>query len=143
MEFRNFDKIGLQTEEQIKEFLGEYIVGMLERDEETTNLVVNEALHNDTPKKYRFIVGLINKDSQEGTPVLSCISATSCRMKAYYLFSVLNPIADKDYYQTSYGVIRKDINKVIALSDSVYGATSKWEILEKARPMQYEDDESE
>ena len=141
MEFRNFDKIGLKTQYEIRRFLGEGIIGMLERDEYTTNLFVNEALHNHTQEKYRYIVGLISKDSQEGIPVLSLIRATTYRKQVHYLFSVLELIADKDYYEASYGVIRKDINKLIALSDSVYGATSKWEILEKARPLQYEDED--
>ena len=53
MEFRNFDKIGLKTQYEIRRFLGEGIIGMLERDEYTTNLFVNEALHNHTQEKYR------------------------------------------------------------------------------------------
>ncbi len=141
MEFRNFDKIGLKTPYEVRSFLGEDIVGLLERDEETTNLFVNEALHNDMQEKYRFIVGLINKDSQEGSPVLSLVRPITYRMKAYYTFSVLELIGDKDYYEVNYGVLCKDVNKAIALLDSVYGATSKQEILEKARPLQYGDED--
>ncbi len=141
MEFRNFDKIGLKTAFEIRKFLGEKVVGMLERQEELYNIGVNEALHNETPRKYRLIIGLINEESQEGIPVLSLIRPVTYRWEVYYIFNILEPLADKNYMQASYGVFLKDINKVIALSDGVYGATTKREILDKVRPMQYEDED--
>jgi len=140
MEFRNFDKIGLKTQYEIRRFLGEGIISKLERIEYLYDYGASEALRKNGVEKFRFIVGLVQKESEEGLPVLAIIRPCIYRMEICYLVELLEPTQEKGYYERSCGGFCNDINKVIELLDSFYGATTRMEILKKARQFQNEEE---
>lgn len=136
MIFRNFDKVGLNTEEEIKAFLGEKKVNELASEEEWRSDALKETLYLEDKiesKSLDIIVSLVNRECETGNPLLCIIKSCCGNQKLQYLFTI-----DNGVQEFMLGLYSDTIDKANKYADRFYGANSDLDILQIKRLLLYE-----
>lgn len=133
MKFRNFDKIGLENEEQIKEFLGSDRVKGLQANEESLRTVLIDdwkMLTINNKFSLETTVCLLSNNTEDKQPLLCVIEPSLKRVDMHTPTERLEPCyrletRDGSCISTSYSKSFNSLTDAFIYVDECYGINSK------------------
>lgn len=138
MKFRNFDRIGLENEEDIMKLLGQNWINFLILEESVDGADINKKLHEmgvDAKVKNELIVSLLNEKSNSGMPLVCLIKLEFFNNNLYFTFDTSDSAV-----RAGHSFKFDTLDKALKFTDRLYGATSIIDVDNKGDLIKSEDE---